>query len=139
MLSSNASKCEFCTSPSLYYLLLIIAGGLLQLVILALYAKLIPLLPACLLADAVLLYHWWHYRPRGIFSASGIEFISAEQSLCCTWSSYSRVAKGACCLICWQQQKLIVKVIFADSLPNQVYRKLCFVVNFPQYDERPEK
>jgi hypothetical protein len=118
---------------------LIIAGCLLQLVILTLYSKLVPLLPACVLADAVLLYHCWHYRPRGVFSAGGIEFFSNEQALSCSWSRYSRVAKGACCLICWQQQKLIVKVIFADSLPNQVYRKLCFVVNFPQHVAHPEK
>ncbi len=139
MLSSNVSKCEFSAAPSRYYLLIIIASCLLQLVILLLYSKLIPLLPACLLADAVLLHHWWHYRPRGVFSASGIEFMSAKQSQCCTWSSYSRVAKGVCFLICWQQQKLVFKLVFADSLPNEVYRKLCFVINFPQSIEQSDK
>ncbi|WP_137671628.1 protein YgfX [Agarivorans sp. Toyoura001] len=132
MLFSSASKCEFSAARSRCYFYLVFANGLLQVTLLLAFPELMPLFALCLLATSCFFYHWWHYQPSGYFSAEQIVYQQGEHHVKHLWLANSRVAFGACLVVSSTQDKPTIKVIFADSLPNDVYRQLCFVINFPQ-------
>jgi hypothetical protein len=115
---------------------LVAASVLFQGLVLSLFPKLLPLVVFCLLSSAVLISHWWRYQPSGYFSPDKVVFEGQDEPLECTWSNYSRVALGCCLVVVFEQDVPKCKLIFADSLPEHVYRKLCFVINFPKAEVR---
>lgn len=128
----NASKYKFAATRSRTYLALIASCASLQLVLLWCFPQLLPLSAFCLVAIASLLWHWRHYQPEMCFSAEQLAFKHADEWLAYRWLANSRVALGCCLVVATRQDKLAIKVIFADSISDDVYRKLCFIINFPK-------
>ncbi|WP_432452456.1 hypothetical protein ACRRS0_15700 [Agarivorans sp. QJM3NY_29] len=137
MLFSSASKCEFRATRSSTYFALICLMAAAQVLLLFCFPRLLPLLPLSLFSIVLSYWHWWCYRPKGYFSAEQIAYQQGGKTEVYQWLANSRVAFTCCIIIGIGQDRLKLNVIFADSIEHDIYRRMCFVINFPIESEQP--